>query len=445
MEVGRISKKSVIIACSIVAIAGCGIAYYVNSRERQSGVAWMDSNWLYRRTVSVENSGSSLTNEDVLVRVDSGTLISQGKLQSDCDDFRFTDSNDGTYLSYWIEGGCNTSDTNIWVRIPTLPTGGKNIYMYYGNSSASSGGLSWGGNVYMYSEGSCPSGWTRASEMDNKFLYGSSTFGQTGGSDTHGHNNATCTTSSLTSTNVEVKDSSAYTIHTFTSSGTFVSSTDMNIEVLVVAGGGGGGYDAGGGGGGGGVIYSSALPITQGSYTVTVGEGGAGSASVGGRGSNGGNSSFGNIVVAYGGGGGGSKNNSGLQGGSGGGGGHVNNVGAAGISGQGNAGGTASDTRGGGGGGASGIGASGVSSGNGGTGYLSSISGISQYYGGGGAGGNWNGAGGVGGAGGGGNGGNNSGYSGSEGTPNTGGGGGANGNINSSGAQEKKEALVLLS
>ncbi|HOV29756.1 MAG TPA: hypothetical protein PLD77_01625 [Candidatus Dojkabacteria bacterium] len=36
MKLGKPSKKSVIIACSIVAVAGCGIAYYVISRDKQS-------------------------------------------------------------------------------------------------------------------------------------------------------------------------------------------------------------------------------------------------------------------------------------------------------------------------------------------------------------------------------------------------------------------------
>jgi hypothetical protein len=34
---------------------------------------------------------------------------------------------------------------------------------------------------------SCPSGWTRQSAWDNKFLRGASTYGGTGGTDTHTH------------------------------------------------------------------------------------------------------------------------------------------------------------------------------------------------------------------------------------------------------------------
>ncbi len=73
-----------------------------------------------------------------------------------------------------------------------------------------------------------------------------------------------------------------YRAHRFTSSGTFnvtSSRTDAVIEYLVVAGGGGGGAGpsgGGGGGGAGGLLYNSSYPITPGSYSVTIGSGGAG-------------------------------------------------------------------------------------------------------------------------------------------------------------------------
>ena len=68
-----------------------------------------------------------------------------------------------------------------------------------------------------------------------------------------------------------------YTYHTFTSTGsaTFtVNSGSGNVEVLVIGGGGGGGLCHGGGGGAGGVVFHSSMPVTPGTYTVTVGAGG---------------------------------------------------------------------------------------------------------------------------------------------------------------------------
>jgi hypothetical protein len=56
--------------------------------------------------------------------------------------------------------------------------------------------------------------------------------------------------------------SGAYTIHTFTSSGTFaVSGASATVDYMIVAGGGGGGATRAGGGGGGGMIVSILLLI----------------------------------------------------------------------------------------------------------------------------------------------------------------------------------------
>jgi len=102
----------------------------------------------YRKPITINNTSnaSTLTNYQVLVTVDTASLVSAGKLQSDCDDIRFTDNstsyNTGDWTnnySYWIESGCNTSATKIWVKVDTIPaSSNKTIYMYYGNASASS-------------------------------------------------------------------------------------------------------------------------------------------------------------------------------------------------------------------------------------------------------------------------------------------------------------------
>ena len=107
--------------------------------------------------------------------------------------------------------------------------------------------------------------------------------------------------------------------HAFTTVGTtqFVVTGEGFVEVLVVAGGGsgGGGHQGGGGGGAGGLVYHSAKAVTTGSYTVTVGAGGAAprdyqSSSTGNygetnntQGARGSNSVFGDITALGGGGG----------------------------------------------------------------------------------------------------------------------------------------------
>ena len=207
----------------------------------------------------------------------------------------------------------------------------------------------------------------------------------------------------------------------------FTTLSSIAVEYLVIAGGGAGGYERGGGGGaggyrtnmvgatsGGGASAEAAMNISPGTYTVTVGSGGAAN-------SNAGTNSVFNGITSLGGGAGASTRTSG---GSGGGGRYTGDTtGAAGTSGQGYAGGNGVYAVGSGGGG--GAGAAGANAGNswggaGGNGVSSSITGSAVTRGGGGGGGGDYGNGVAGGSGGGGA----SANGGVSGTANTGGGGG---------------------
>lgn len=212
-----------------------------------------------------------------------------------------------------------------------------------------------------------------------------------------------------------------YMVHQFlqTGSSSFTLNQARVCDILVVAGGGGGGNSVpnvcGGGGGAGGFQYFTGQSLSAGSYTVTVGDGGA-IQTIGN------NSQFGSLIASIGGGAG--SSGSGGNGGSGGGGG-TNSGGGTGTVGQGNSGGVSSNN-GGGGGGAGGAG----TTTSGGIGLQNNITGTSIYYAGGGGGGYYGGSttlpGGLGGGGLGGaaNATNNN----TAGISNTGGGGGGNGN-----------------
>ncbi len=165
----------------------------------------------------------------------------------------------------------------------------------------------------------------------------------------------------LSATGGTITYSGAYTIHTFTGSGTFSVNDSVSANVLVVGGGGGAGSsfdDAPGGGGG--AVSETTQSLTAQSYAVTVGAGGG----------TGGTSSFGALASANGGG----------QG--------IYGAGTGGTSGSGYPGGDPHEEAGGGGGGATGGGggASRFVGGGGGPGLTSSISGSSVGYGGGGGG-----------------------------------------------------------
>jgi len=66
-----------------------------------------------------------------------------------------------------------------------------------------------------------------------------------------------------------------YTVHSFTSNGTFeITSGEGDIDVLIVGAGGGGGFAHSGGGGGGGMIEMPAQTVGIASYAIVIGAGG---------------------------------------------------------------------------------------------------------------------------------------------------------------------------
>jgi len=96
---------------------------------------WMDNSYLRRKVVTVSNSsGVALSNYQVKL-----TVAYDSDMQTDFDDLRFTSSDKKTLLNYWLESKTDSSSAVVWVKLPSIPTTGTTIYMYYGNSKVSSG------------------------------------------------------------------------------------------------------------------------------------------------------------------------------------------------------------------------------------------------------------------------------------------------------------------
>ena len=109
-----------------------------------------------------------------------------------------------------------------------------------------------------------------------------------------------------------------YTVHAFTSDGTFTVTKGGDVEVLLVGGGGSGGNDNAAGGGAGGLVFKT-IAVTPGAYPIDIGGGGG---VVGGeaQGQDGqATTGFGQTALGGGGGGGGDGGQDGRPGGSGGG------------------------------------------------------------------------------------------------------------------------------
>jgi len=88
----------------------------------------------YRRQISINNvSSTGLTNYQVSFTINTSELISAGKMRSDCGDIRLYDTDGTTELSYWVEDGCNSTSTKVWVKVPDIAANSiKIIYLQYG-------------------------------------------------------------------------------------------------------------------------------------------------------------------------------------------------------------------------------------------------------------------------------------------------------------------------
>jgi hypothetical protein len=95
--------------------------------------SWYYTSWSRRAPVTINNTGSALT--DYQVRVD---VTYDADINPDFSDVRFVDSDDSTELSHWRESYIDSTSAIFWVKVPSIPSGSKVIYMYYGNAAASS-------------------------------------------------------------------------------------------------------------------------------------------------------------------------------------------------------------------------------------------------------------------------------------------------------------------
>lgn len=102
---------------------------------------WYNTSWGYRQKITISKSvtDAQLTNYPILVKI-SGTNEIFSKAKSDGSDIVFTNSTGQTKVSYEIER-FSVSDKELiaWVKLSTLSsTVDTSLYVYYGNSSATS-------------------------------------------------------------------------------------------------------------------------------------------------------------------------------------------------------------------------------------------------------------------------------------------------------------------
>ncbi len=116
-------------------VAGSGSAAYIEL----AGTSGPDGT-LYKQAVTINNTATAsvLTDYQIKLTINTAALIDAGKMDADCGDIRFLDSDDSTNLSYWMHGPCDDASTTIWVKVPSIPASSNDtIYMYYGGGATS--------------------------------------------------------------------------------------------------------------------------------------------------------------------------------------------------------------------------------------------------------------------------------------------------------------------
>ncbi len=174
-------KLKKVITISVV-ILGLVIIYFI-FQGQEAKAEWFNDSWMYRQRVDITNSGSAQTDFQVQITLDTATLISAGKMQSDCDDIRITNIS-GKILPYFQTTACNATKTRYWVKVDSIPTPSVTIYIYYGNPSVPAGSnrnetfdLSYlGAFSQIFSDANITPNHGASSDRENNFYISNSTF-----------------------------------------------------------------------------------------------------------------------------------------------------------------------------------------------------------------------------------------------------------------------------
>jgi len=99
-----------------------------------SSQGWYDNSWPFRRAITVSNpNGSDQTEFQVLVDLNESNFDFSEAL-SDGSDVIMTNADGQTLIPFWIESWDQPNAlASVWARVPSLPSDGTTIYIYYGN------------------------------------------------------------------------------------------------------------------------------------------------------------------------------------------------------------------------------------------------------------------------------------------------------------------------
>jgi len=120
-----------------------GLTFNFTSLVHATGQNWLNG-WSYQQSHVINPAIGAGTNYDVKLNVYYGSGTSSGSsaycnghCRTDFGDIRFTAADGVTLLNYWMQSYTAGVNATFWVQIPgNLSSSSQTIYMYYGNSAA---------------------------------------------------------------------------------------------------------------------------------------------------------------------------------------------------------------------------------------------------------------------------------------------------------------------
>ena len=147
----------------------CGVVCCFGLSEAKA--EWLDPNWAYRVPITI-GSTANLSDYPVKLLVDA-----MSGMRSDFGDIRFTQSDGTNPISYWMDCQVDATNAVFWIRVPSVQTTSTVVYMYYGNTNATT--TSSGANTFSVFEGfddkptgqNPVSGWTEIGTANGDFRW----------------------------------------------------------------------------------------------------------------------------------------------------------------------------------------------------------------------------------------------------------------------------------
>ncbi len=132
----NILRRNIIRIEAVIIILLVPLLFLLLTKAPQNvSAGWWNDSWLYRKKILITNTAGTQSNYTYGFSL--GALTS-GQINSDCSDIRVNDTNSNPIIDpFWVDCTVPNSPT-VWIKFSSLANDSTILYVYYGNSDASS-------------------------------------------------------------------------------------------------------------------------------------------------------------------------------------------------------------------------------------------------------------------------------------------------------------------